>query len=119
MATEGWTVVECYRRSEQPSLGRRYLPESGTAIVRSSIKYPNRLILLKHHFRGFNDRGDGIADLELHVFSAASRDHAIDEVVANPDNDMRHHVSEFKFFNFADEVVSSGEFHDSIISRQD
>jgi hypothetical protein len=69
------------------------------------------LILLEHYFRGFNHSGDGIADLQLHFFGAASSYYAVDDVVADSDQDMGHHVPELELLDLANQMITDGEFH--------
>jgi hypothetical protein len=65
-----------------------------------------RSILLNHNFRGLNDRGDGIALLELKLVGAPSGDGTFNEIVAYPYDHVGHDIAQLNFLDFAPQVVS-------------
>lgn len=65
-------------------------------------------LFLDHHFSGFDDHGDGVAGLELHLFDAPAGDHALDFVVAYLHNDVSHDFAELHILDLAAELVASG-----------
>ena len=69
------------------------------------------LILFEHHFRGFDDRGDLVSDLQLHLLNAALGDYAFNHILADTDHHMRHDATELNLDHFAFEPVSCGKGH--------
>jgi hypothetical protein len=64
-------------------------------------------ILLNHDLSRFDHGCDRIALLELQLVSAAARDGTFDEVVANPNHDVRHDIAELNFLDFPAQFVAS------------
>ena len=64
-----------------------------------------RSILLNHHFSGLDDSADRIAFLELEFVSTATSDGALDEIVTNPDNHMRHDVAKLNVFDRSTQFI--------------
>jgi molybdate transport system substrate-binding protein len=50
------------------------------------------LVLLEHDFRGLDDGGDRVPYFEIHLFGALARNDTVDQILANSDGDVRHHV---------------------------
>jgi hypothetical protein len=63
-------------------------------------------VLLDHHFSSFDDSGYGVALLELEFVGTAAGDGALNEVVTDSNNHMRHDIAQLNFFNFSTEFVS-------------
>ena len=74
-------------------------PEDCGSEVRGSI-------LLDHDFSGLNDRGDGIALLELQLVGAPSRNGTFDEIFAYPYDHVGHDIAQLNFLDFATQFVS-------------
>jgi hypothetical protein len=66
----------------------------------------SRLLLLQHHFRGFDYCRNRVANLQLHFFSAAPGYYAFDQIFAHPYHYMSHDPTELKFFNFSVETIA-------------
>jgi len=64
-------------------------------------------IFLNHHLSGFDDGGNRVTFLKLEFVSAAARDNALDQVIADPDDNVSHDIAELKLFNFPAQFVSS------------
>jgi len=65
-----------------------------------------RSVLLNHHFRCFDNGGDRIAFFKLEFIGTAAGYNALDEIVANPNNHMRHNITELNFFDLSTQFVS-------------
>jgi hypothetical protein len=50
-------------------------------------------VLLDHHFSSFDDSGYGVALLELEFVGTAAGDGALNEVVTDSNNHMRHDIA--------------------------
>ena len=64
------------------------------------------LLLFEHDFRGLDYGRNGVAYLEAHFNRASPGDHALDDVVANLDDDMSHHTAKLEFGDFTFKPVS-------------
>ena len=65
-------------------------------------------LFLDHHFGGLNDHGHAVAGLEIHLFGAAAGDDTFDFILADLDDDVRHHVAEFHVFDLTTELIACG-----------
>lgn len=66
----------------------------------------NALVLLDHYLGGFDDGGNGVALFQLQFVSAAPRNRALDEIVANTNDNMGHDITQFDFFDFTAQFIS-------------
>jgi len=64
------------------------------------------LIFLDHDLGGFDHGADRVTLLEFEFVGAAARDGALDQVVADPNDHMRHDIAELNFFDFSTQFVS-------------
>jgi hypothetical protein len=63
-------------------------------------------VFLNHHFASFNNRGDRVAFFQFEFVSAAAGNGALNEVIADPDDHMRHDVAKLNFFDGSTQFVS-------------
>ena len=66
----------------------------------------SRSVFLNHDLSRFDHRADGITLLELEFVGAAPGDGTLDEVVADPNDNMGHNIAELNFFDFSTQFVS-------------
>lgn len=64
------------------------------------------LVLLKHHSGRLDHDRDLVSLLQTKLFRAAARDHALDLVLPDSDDDMGHDVPKLHFYDFSLELVS-------------
>jgi len=64
------------------------------------------LLLLDHHFRRFDNRCDGMADLQVHLLGTSTRDDAFDFIVANLHDYVRHYIAELHVLHLATKLVA-------------
>lgn len=67
---------------------------------------PVRSIFLNHHFGCFYNSRDRITLFRVEFVSTAAGYSALNEIVANPDNYMRHNITELNFFDLSTQFVS-------------
>jgi MFS family permease len=72
-------------------------------------------ILLQHYFCGLYHRRNGVPDFQVHFFRAPARDNTFDEVLADSDDHVRHHVSKLKFLDLANQMIACGKAHRAMI----
>jgi hypothetical protein len=63
---------------------------------------------LDHHFRGLDDHGNAVAGFEIHFLGAAPGDYTFDFILANLNNDMRHHGAEFYIRDLTTKLIACG-----------
>ena len=63
-------------------------------------------VLLNHHFGRLHDGCRRVALLKLQLIGAATGNDALDEVVANANDDVRHYVSQDDLFDLTAQFVS-------------
>jgi hypothetical protein len=85
----------------------RQRPRATEAVRNPAAESDACLIFLQHDFRGFDYGGDFVADLQLHFIGAAFSDYALDEVLADANDDISHYSAELKLNNFAFKTVPS------------
>src|SRR5580658_8322154 len=88
----------------------------------SIIKTPRRLNgagatlgLLQHHIRGLHHYRNRIADLQIHFFHAAPRNHALHLVFAYCHHHVSHEVADLQFLDLAYQSVACRNSHAAII----
>lgn len=80
-----------------------------------------RLRLFQHDLGGFDNRGNGVADFELHFLRASPSDYAFDQILANADDHMGHYPAKLDFDDLpsrrlrADRVIARGYFYGSVL----
>ena len=93
------------RRRSGPSCGgrgaKRALGTKRTESGDDAVYLKPRSVLLEHDFGGLDDGFDFVADLELHGVDAAPGDDAFDHVVADPDGDVSHDLTEKDLLDLA------------------
>jgi hypothetical protein len=62
-------------------------------------------IFLNHDFGGFDDGGDGIALFQFKFVGAAACDCTLDQIFADANHHMSHHISQLNFFDFSTELI--------------
>lgn len=62
-----------------------------------------------HDLSGFNERGDGFSDLELHLAGGFCGDNGVDDLAADGEFDLAEEAIEFEFDDATDELVSSAD----------
>jgi hypothetical protein len=73
--------------------------------------YSAILVLFQHHLGGLDDRFDGVAHLEFHLFRAALGDHAFDRGIAHFDRHVSHYSAQLNLDDFSNELVARRERH--------
>ena len=73
--------------------------------------------LLQHHVRGLNHYRNRIADLQIHFFHAASRNHAFDLVFAHFHHHVSHQIADLQFLDLAEQSVARRNSHAGMIPR--
>lgn len=63
-------------------------------------------VLLNHHLGRFHHREHRVALLEFQFISAAASDRALDEILADAYDYMRHHVAKMNLFYLSLQFVS-------------
>ena len=64
--------------------------------------------LLNHHLGRFDDDLNGIALLQSQFLGAIARNHALDEIVPNLDDNVRHDIAHLDVLDRTGELISSG-----------
>ena len=64
--------------------------------------------LLNHHLGRFDDDLNGIALLQSQFLGAIARNHALDEIVPNLDDNVRHDIAHLDVLDRTRELISSG-----------
>ena len=73
------------------------------------------LVLLEHHFGGFNHGSDGIAHFQFHLFRTAAGDYAFDQVVSDTNENVGHDAAQLHFFDLAYKMIARRKFHAAMI----
>src|SRR6267378_6766048 len=106
--SSGWILLTSMPRISAPSA----FPV-GTTSTREHLIAPRLYqTLFRHHdFRGFDDRDDSVALLQLQFVCTLASNDGIDHVLADTNGDVGHHVSENDLGNFALQLVSGADAH--------
>ena len=62
-------------------------------------------IFLNHDFGSFDDSGDGVALFQLKFVGAATCDCTLDQIFADANNHMSHHIAQLNFFDFSTQLI--------------
>jgi hypothetical protein len=61
---------------------------------------------LEHHIRGLDDGADCIADFQLHFVGTAAADDAFDDVVADVNDDVGHHITKSDLGDLTNQTIA-------------
>ena len=64
--------------------------------------------LLNHHLGRFNDDLNGITLLQSEFLGAIARNHALDQIVPNLDDNVRHDIAHLDVLDRTGELISNG-----------
>jgi hypothetical protein len=62
--------------------------------------------LFEHNFSGFDDRGNGVTDLQLHFLGASFGYDAFDQMLANLQDHVGHNPAELEFYNLSFQTIA-------------
>ena len=75
-------------------------------VLRIGDEMISMLLLFQHNFRRLDDGGYGVTHLEAHFNGAPPGDDALDDVVANLEDDVSHDAAELEFGDFTFQTIS-------------